>query len=95
MRWQISQKRKSFHSQDGSSADSRLLYRYKPHVNLRFVTEELGFESDQESARFICDHNAGDFLSSKDEGVHLECGGKVALLFEALRKNPPKLSTTT
>lgn len=73
------------------SALANVTKAYKPSVKLRFVTEELGFESDQEAARFICDHNAGDLLSSKDEAVHLECGGKSAQLFEALRKDPPKI----
>ena len=69
-------------------------HRYKPQVRLRFITEELGFESDQEAARFICDHQAGDFLTSKDDQVLLECSAKSAALFETLRKDPPKLSTS-
>ncbi|KAL8940556.1 MAG: hypothetical protein Q9216_002743 [Gyalolechia sp. 2 TL-2023] len=47
---------------------------YKPHVKLRFITEELGFESDDESARFICDHGAQQYLEERDAGVFLLTG---------------------
>ncbi|KAL8938974.1 MAG: hypothetical protein Q9211_002952 [Gyalolechia sp. 1 TL-2023] len=47
---------------------------YKPHVKLRFITEELGFESDDESARFICDRGAQQHLEERDTGVFLLTG---------------------
>ena len=48
--------------------------RYKPDVKLRFITEELGFESDDESARFVCEHGGQDFLGERDDGVRLLTG---------------------
>lgn len=61
--------------------------RYKPDVRLRFVTEELGFESDEESAQFILDH-AGDtsvnLLQEKDGDVKL-LSGKAGSAFETAR----------
>ena len=48
--------------------------RYKPDVKLRFITEELGFESDDESARFICEHGGQAYLGEKDDEVRLLTG---------------------
>lgn len=56
--------------------------RYKPDVRLRFITEELGFESDDESARFICEHGGQDFLEERDNGVRL-LTGKATNYFDA------------
>ncbi len=36
-------------------------------MKLRFLTEELGFESDDESARFICDYGGQAFLEQREE----------------------------
>lgn len=55
--------------------------RYKPDVDVRFLTEELGFESDQDCAQFLCDHGAEHFLEQKDGNVRLATG-KVGALFE-------------
>ena len=55
--------------------------RYKPDVKLRFITEELGFESDDESARFVCEHGGQAYLDEKDDGVRL-LTGKALGLFE-------------
>lgn len=44
---------------------------YKPDVKIRFITEELGFESDEQSARFILDHAPEDLLQEKDGSVRL------------------------
>ena len=54
-------------------------------MKLRFVTDQLGFESDEESARFICDHGGQEFLEEKDGTVRLVTG-KSAGLFDAARK---------
>lgn len=66
-----------------------MLNRYKPDVRLRFVTEELGFESDEESAQFILDQ-AGDtsatILQEKDSDVRL-LTGKAGAIFESARAN--------
>jgi hypothetical protein len=51
---------------------------------LRFITEELGFESDEESARFLCDHEAQAFLEEREDGVRL-LTGKVGNVIEGAR----------
>ncbi|KAA8650092.1 hypothetical protein EYZ11_001325 [Aspergillus tanneri] len=55
---------------------------YKPDVKIRFITEELGFESDEQSARFILDNTSEDLLQEKDGAVKLLTGGKANQLFE-------------
>ena len=52
-------------------------------MKLRFITEELAFESDEDSARFICEHGAQAFLyqgPGESEVVYLS--GKVGNIFE-------------
>ena len=61
-----------------------LFCRYKPDVKLRFFTEELGFESDDESARFICDHGGQSFLEEREGEVRL-LTGKALRFFETAR----------
>lgn len=53
-------------------------------MKLRFVTEELGFESDEESARFLCDHNGQALLEEREDGVHL-LTGKVGKILEVAK----------
>ena len=60
-------------------------HRYKMDVKLRFITEELGFESDDESARFICEHGGQAFLEERDDGVRL-LTGKVSNYFEPAKQ---------
>ncbi|KAL5335140.1 SAC3/GANP/Nin1/mts3/eIF-3 p25 family-domain-containing protein [Aspergillus crustosus] len=72
------------------SALAAICKAYKPDVKLRFITEELGFESDEQSARFILDHSKetpleDDTLLERDGAVRLLTGGKVAQLFETAR----------
>ncbi|KAL3475286.1 SAC3/GANP/Nin1/mts3/eIF-3 p25 family-domain-containing protein [Aspergillus californicus] len=67
------------------SALSAICKAYKPDVKIRFITEELGFESDEQSAHFILDHSAEDLLQEKDGVVRLLTGGKAAQLFEVSR----------
>jgi hypothetical protein len=57
------------------------MYRHKPDVNIRFITEELGFESDDQTARFILDHSTEDTLEEKNGTVRL-LTSKAAPLFE-------------
>ena len=59
--------------------------RYKPDLKLRFITEELGFESDEESARFICDHGGEAFLEEQAGDIRLFTS-KSLPVFEAARK---------
>lgn len=44
-------------------------HSYKIDVKLRFVTEELGFESDEECARFICEYGGQAYL---EEGIEVK-----------------------
>ncbi|KAI9677760.1 MAG: hypothetical protein M1829_002532 [Trizodia sp. TS-e1964] len=57
---------------------------YKPSVSLRFITEELGFESDSESARFICDYDGRELLQGRDDGLRL-LTDQAGTLFEAAK----------
>ncbi|KAJ5580024.1 uncharacterized protein N7459_006009 [Penicillium hispanicum] len=54
---------------------------YKPDLNIRFITEELGFESDEQTARFVLDHSSAELLEEKNGTVRL-LTGKAGLLFE-------------
>ncbi|OKL62063.1 hypothetical protein UA08_02746 [Talaromyces atroroseus] len=54
---------------------------YKPDVKIRFITEELGFESDEQSARFILEYASGELLEERDGHVRL-LTGKAGRLFE-------------
>lgn len=50
---------------------------YKPDVRLRFVTEELGFESDEEACQFIIDHapdESSNLLEERDGDVRFLTG---------------------
>ncbi len=55
-------------------------------MKLRFITEELGFESDEESARFICDYGAQSLLEEQTDGVRL-LSGKAGLVFETAKSD--------
>ena len=46
------------------------------------MTEELGFESDEEAARFVCDNGCSDSLEER-EGVVWIATGKARPIFEA------------
>ena len=54
---------------------------YKPDVPLRFVTEELMFESDAEAAQFILDYE-GQHLLEDRQGTIVFLTGKAGQLFE-------------
>lgn len=58
--------------------------RYKPDVTLRFITEELGFESDGDAAQFICDYNGQTLLEEKGDSLRF-LSGKGTQIFEAAR----------
>ena len=58
--------------------------RYKPDVRLRFITEELAFESDADAAQFICDHQGQDFLESRSDDI-IFLTAKAGNVFEAAR----------
>ncbi|KAH6685952.1 SAC3/GANP domain-containing protein [Plectosphaerella plurivora] len=57
---------------------------YKPDVKLRFITEELGFESDHDAAQFIVDFNGESLLEERGDSISL-LTGKAGQLFEGAR----------
>lgn len=82
LRWPAFVKRESRSFPYGTkvtAADS--LHRYKPDVKIRFITEELGFESDEQSARFVLEYASGELLQERDGHVRL-LTGKAGRVFE-------------
>lgn len=61
-----------------------MLSRYKPIVKLRFITEELGFESDTDAAQFIIDHKGQSLLEDRSEYIAFHTGN-AGTLFEGPR----------
>ncbi|ESU11197.1 hypothetical protein FGSG_05262 [Fusarium graminearum PH-1] len=57
---------------------------YKPDVKLRFITEELGFESDADAAQFVIDHQGQHLLEDRTDYIAF-LTGKAGPLFEAAR----------
>lgn len=57
---------------------------YKPDIPLRFVTEELYFESDIEAAQFIVDHQGENLLTEKNDTI-MFLTGKAGQLFEGAK----------
>lgn len=55
-------------------------------MNIRFLTEELGFESDEQSARFVLEHTSEDLLQEKDGAVKLQTGGRASQMFEGSKQ---------
>lgn len=53
-------------------------------MKLRYVTEELGFESDGDAAQFIYDYNGQALLDEKDGDLRF-LTGKAGQLFEAAK----------
>jgi hypothetical protein len=60
------------------------LHRYKPDVKLRFISEELGFESDADAAQFICEYNGSALLEEREDGIQFFTA-KAGLMFETAR----------
>ncbi|KAK8079558.1 GANP domain-containing protein [Apiospora hydei] len=57
---------------------------YKPDFKLRFITEELAFESDAEAAQFIIDHNGQHLLVEREDSI-IFLAGNAKQLFETAR----------
>ncbi|KAI0843248.1 SAC3/GANP/Nin1/mts3/eIF-3 p25 family-domain-containing protein [Hypoxylon sp. FL0890] len=57
---------------------------FKSELKLRFITEELAFESDAEAAQFIIDYNGQDLLQEREDHIAF-LTGKAGLLFETAR----------
>ncbi|KAL5601089.1 hypothetical protein BROUX41_005916 [Berkeleyomyces rouxiae] len=54
---------------------------YKPSVKIRFITEELGFESDSDACQFIIDHNGQHLLDDSSKTDIFFLTGKAGTLF--------------
>lgn len=50
-------------------------------MKIRFITEELAFESDEESVRFILEHASEELLQERDGDVRL-LTSKAGQIFE-------------
>ncbi|KAI0116893.1 SAC3/GANP/Nin1/mts3/eIF-3 p25 family-domain-containing protein [Daldinia grandis] len=57
---------------------------FKPDLKLRYITEELAFESDAEAAQFIIDCNGQDLLQERQDHIAF-LTGKAGMLFETAR----------
>ncbi|KAI9779217.1 MAG: hypothetical protein M1839_007469 [Geoglossum umbratile] len=64
------------------SALANICRAYKPDVNIRFITEELGFESDGQCVQFLIDNEAQNLLLEKDDEIRL-LTGKAGLIFDS------------
>jgi len=70
------------------AALARMCKSYKPDVKLRFLTEELGFDTDQEIAQFILEHggDGGEALLQERDGHVRLLTGKTGSMFENARQ---------
>ena len=57
---------------------------------MRYVTEELGFESDEDTARFILEHASEHLLHEHDDGVRL-LTGRAGQVFEVAKREAFKV----
>ncbi|KAG6118577.1 hypothetical protein E4U13_008413 [Claviceps humidiphila] len=73
-----------FVSRERLAAMCNICKSYKPDVKLRFITEELGFESDTDAAQFIIDHNGQHLLEDRSDNI-VFLSGKAGQLFEGIR----------
>ncbi|KAI1017424.1 hypothetical protein LB505_004919 [Fusarium chuoi] len=69
---------------DTPNMGAYLMDIYKPDVKLRFITEELGFESDADAAQFIIDHQGRHLLEDRTDYIAFMTG-KAGPLFEGAR----------
>lgn len=53
-------------------------------MKLRFVTEELAFESDSDAYQFITDYNGQHLLEEREDGIRF-LTGKAGPIFEAAK----------
>ncbi|KAI5281061.1 hypothetical protein KEM54_003410 [Ascosphaera aggregata] len=73
------------------TALSCLCRGYKPDIPIRFITEELGFESDEQSARFILNHAPETLLQEREDGGVLLLTAKAGGIFEEARAKAHRL----
>lgn len=69
---------------DFSLSCANFVCSYKPDLKLRFITEELAFESDVDAAQFIIDHNGQHLLEDRSDNI-VFLSGKAGQLFEGVR----------
>ncbi|KAH8146608.1 uncharacterized protein LAJ45_09291 [Morchella importuna] len=82
----------SFIARERMSAMCTICKAYRPDIDIRFLTEELGFESDTECVQFLCDSGAQDLIEQKsdDKGVPRTIRfqtTKALSIFEELKKS--------
>lgn len=53
-------------------------------MKLRYITEELAFESDPEAAQFIIDHNGQHLLEERGDSI-IFLAGTAKQLFESAK----------
>lgn len=58
--------------------------RYRPDIDIRFLTEELGFESDAECVTFLCNYGAQHLIEDKTGGT----GGATNIRFKTAQGLP-------
>lgn len=63
-----------------------IMFRYKPDVSLRFITDELAFESDQACCELICDVGGEHLFDQQTDGIMFSTG-RAGQLFEAAKKS--------
>ncbi|KAL7275893.1 hypothetical protein RUND412_001136 [Rhizina undulata] len=61
----------SFICRERMAAMCTICKAYRPDIDIRFLTEELGFESDTECVTFLCDNGADNLIQQggDDKGV--------------------------
>ncbi|CCX09753.1 Similar to THP3 homolog C2A9.11c; acc. no. Q1MTP1 [Pyronema omphalodes CBS 100304] len=81
----------SFAGRERIAALACICRAYRPDIDIRFLTEELGFESDKECVEFLCDHGAEELIQQKvlDNGttsIRLNTQ-KASPIFEQAKQN--------
>jgi hypothetical protein len=59
--------------------------RYKPSLALRFITEELAFDSDSDTATFICEYISPEIFEEKEGAVRFMTS-KAGTVFDDAKK---------
>lgn len=72
----------TFVARERLAALSNICKAYKPDVRVRFITEELAFESDVETCDFICSYEGGKDLLVERDGDSIFLASKGGQLFE-------------
>ena len=62
------------------------MFRYKQTVKLRYIVEELGFESDNHAIQFIIDHDGQHLLEDRPEVGLILHTAKAVGYFEPARQ---------